>query len=503
MEIKNKPLHNYILLAGVILTTASGSLSAIKNHLVADSWVFVYPRSFSETLSYFHTSIIPEEWDAFWLRPVPMIFFWLDNIIWPGTEWGPHLTNILFHLCNVWLIWLIIAYMCGQSNNTKPDLKCGLPVLASCLFYGLHPLNVGSVGWVAARFDVMSVTFGLAGVLLWLKWSKGSKKTSNLIYAALLLMCAILSKEQGVVFLAVCFLTGLIGALSDKNDREKYWYGLAFLAFLVICYLMYRYSVFHGMGGYITTKRAINPVPPAAYTTAILFPFLNVFPGWSFTFTFLTTSIILIVLILFMLPVHKRLHGRVPRLYLITAAAIFALGIATTTPHTGMSFMDILRHAESRFALIAITGLSLILGTGLHVLIRSSRAYRITLTVILIWGLLAAWRTDVQIQAWRDAGLTTHHIISKTLSIAPDPPKNSRMFFFDIPRGNDQFAYIFGIGLKEAILRNYPGRNDITIIPKSQGRDLRRVNPNRDYVLGYNKKKGELERLFPSQGKNE
>ena len=501
MEIKNKRIHDYILLAGIIFTTASCSISLLKNHLVADSWVFIYPHSFSETFRYFHTSIIPEEWGALWIRPVPMFFFWLDNIIWPGSEWGPHLTNILFHLCNVWLIWLIITYMCGHSNTSKPDIKSGLPLLASCLFYGLHPLNVGSVGWVAARFDVMSVTFGLAGMFLWLKWIKGNGKTSSLIIAALLLMCSILSKEQGIVFLAVCFLTGLIGAFSDEENHEKCRYGLIFLTILIILYLMYRYSVFQGMGGYISAERSINLVPPAAFTTAILFPGLNVFPGWSFSLTFLITSILLMSLFLFLLPVRKKSNKHVPRIYLVTAAALFSAGLATTTPHSGMSFMDIMRHAESRFALIAITGLSLILGTVLPELIRSVRAYKITLTIILIWGIFAAWRTDVQIQAWRDAGITAHNIISNTLDIAPDPPKNSRIFFFDIPRGNDQFAYIFGIGLKEALLRNYPGRNDITIIPKSKGKDLRRVDPDRDYVFAYNKKKRELERLFPSQKK--
>ena len=501
MTTNNKRLYDYIVLSGVILITLSGTISVLKNHMVADSWVFVYPHSFSETLGYFHTSIIPEEWGAIWLRPVPMIFFWLDNILWPGTEWGPHLTNILFHLGNVWLIWLIITSMCGQSNTAKHEVKCGLPALVSCLFYGLHPLNVGSVGWVAARFDVMSVTFGLAGTYMWLKWMKDAGKISNVLTAALLLSCSILSKEQGVVFLAVCFLTGLIGALSDEQNREKYWYSLAFLSCLVIVYLVYRYSVFHGIGGYITSQGGMSLVPPAAFTTAILFPLLNVFPEWSFTFSFLITSLLLLLLMLFMLTVRTRTHGRIQRIHIITAAALFFFGIATTAPHAGMRFIDIMGHAESRFALIAITGVSLLLGIGCRILIRSLRAYRIMLAVILVWGLCAAWRTDVQIQAWKNSGLTAHHIISTTLSTAPDPPKNSILLFFEIPRGNDQFAYIFGIGLKEAILRNYPGRNDITIIPKSQGKDLRGVNPDRDYVFGYNKKSGELERLLPNKKK--
>ncbi|HDY88481.1 MAG TPA: hypothetical protein ENH82_10290 [bacterium] len=503
MGIKIKRTNEYIILAGIILATAAGNISTLKNHLVADSWVFVFPRSFSETLRYFFTSIIPPEWEAFWLRPIPMIFFWLDNIIWTGTEWGPHLTNIIFHVLNVWLIWLIVNYMRTQSNSAKYGFNCWLPSLAACLFYGLHPLNVGSAGWVAARFDIMSVTFGLAGMLLLFKWYSGTKKTMHLINGSLMLVISILSKEQGIVFLMVCFFIGLIGVFSNEKDKKRYWNGLTILALIVFVYLIYRFSIFHGIGGYISAQKSLNIIPPIAFFTAMLFPYLNIFPDWVFTATFCITSIIIMSLIFFMWKVRFRSYGRIQRIHIISAAALFILGFATTAPHAGIGFMEIMGHAESRFALISITGFSLLIGIGLHMLIRSLRAYRITLVIILLWAVIAAWRTDVQIQAWKDAGLTAHHIISKILKTAPDPPQHSNMLFFDIPRGNNQFAYIFGIGLKEAVLMNYPGRNDIKILPKSQGRDLKQVNPDRDYVFAYNKSIGELERLFPSKKESE
>ena len=413
MRIKNKrknDYNDYIVLAGVILITALGNLSTLKNHLVADSWVFLFPHTFKETLGYFFKSIIPLEWDALWLRPIPMLFYWLDNIIWPGTEWGPHLTNVFFHVLNVLFIWLLIRFIYAQSNSSKPALNFRLPALTACILYGLHPLNVGSVGWVAARFDVMSVTFGLAGMLTWLKWDAGIKSTLNITLSSILLMSSILSKEQGIVFLMVCFTTGIFGVLTIENKRKKYWKGLMILALLVIIYIIYRFSLFHGIGGYLISKQGLSFAPPVVFFTAILFPYLNIFPNWTFSLTFLATSFFIIT---------------------------------------------------------------------------------------LMWGLIAAWRTDVQIQAWKNAGETAHQIISETVNTAPDPPKNSQILFFRIPRDNDQFAYIFGIGLKEAILRNYPGRNDIIISPKSQGKDLNRVKPEKDYVFAFNERSGKLERLLP------
>lgn len=499
MGIKNKRKNDYIVLAGVILITAIVHLSTLKNHLVADSWVFVSPHSFIETLGYFFKSIISPEWEALWLRPIPMLFFWLDNIIWPGTEWGPHLTNVFFHLLNVWFIWLLIRFIYAQSNSSKSGLNCGLPALTACILYGLHPLNVGSVGWVAARFDVMSVTFGLLGMLIWLKWDAGINSTLNIILSSFLLIGAILSKEQGIVFILVCFIICLFRIFTVENERKKYWKGLMTLSLLVVVYMIYRFSIFHGIGGYLISKQGISLGPPVAFFAAILLPYLNIFPNWIFSLNFCVTAFFIVAIFIYMWIFPQRSYRHVKRIYILSAAALFVFGIATTAPHGGMSLNNIMGHSESRFAIIAITGLSLLIGSVVNTFVRSQRGYQIVLIITLIWGLTATWRTDVQIQAWKDAGRTAHQIISKTISTAPDPPENSRMLFFRIPRDNDQFAYIFGIGLKEAILRNYPHRNDIIIIPNSQGKDLGRVKPERDYVFAFNKKSGKLERLLPQK----
>ena len=194
----------------------------------------------------FFKSIIPSEWHALWLRPMPMFFFWFDNIIWPETEWGPHLTNIFFHALNVWLIWLLIHFIYSQSISPKSKSSCRLAAFTACLFYGLHPLNVGAVGWVAARFDVMSVTFGLTGMLLWLKWDTGSgfKNTLNLIMSLFFFLCSILSKEQGVVFLMVCVVLSFARIFSGLKIWEKYLVNIVIISVFAAIYIGYRLIIF-------------------------------------------------------------------------------------------------------------------------------------------------------------------------------------------------------------------------------------------------------------------
>ena len=499
MDKKNKSLPDHVLMAGVMLIVALSHLASVKNHLVADTWVFVYPHTFFETLGYFFTSIISPEWEAYWLRPIPMLFFWLDSVIWPGTEWGPHLTNVLLHIINTGLVWTLTRFICTQSSNSRSWIDPRLPAVSASLVYGLHPLNVGAVSWVASRFDVMSVTFGLAGLYLWLRCDAGKGTTKHLIGSAVLLFLSILSKEQGITFLMVCMLINIVRAFSAGKLRKNYWNGIAFLALLTVAYIIYRFSIFLGPGGYVGFSQGLSILPPLAFFTAILFPYTNIFPGWSISSFYLLASVCLIGFAGYLWQRGHKSYGRWERRYLLCAAALFTAGLITTAPHFGMKFSDIMGHAESRFALIALSGFSLLIGYGVTLLIRGQRGYHATLILLLVWSISAAGRTDVQIQAWNDAGITANQIITTTLAEAPDPPANSTLLFFEIPRSNDQFAYIFGIGLKEAILQHYPGRNDIVINPRATGSDLNRVKPDRDFVFGFNRRVGKLERLTPKQ----
>ncbi|MBN1294751.1 MAG: hypothetical protein JXB48_23140, partial [Candidatus Latescibacteria bacterium] len=192
-------------IAGVGLLYAA----TLDNHLVADDWVFVYPHSFIETLAYFHTSIIPPEWEALWLRPIPMFLFWLDNTLWPDTTWGYHLLNVVFHLVNMYIIWSLVRFFKYKENSPDIDAYGGIPAIAACLVYGVHPLAVGSVAWISARFDLVSVAFGLLGLLIWLRWDTGQYGRKALGVALFILLCALLSKEQGIVFIMACGFTSL------------------------------------------------------------------------------------------------------------------------------------------------------------------------------------------------------------------------------------------------------------------------------------------------------
>jgi len=492
--------HERYILPGCLLAAAVLYLPSLGNYMVADSWVFMVPHSFFGTFAYFVKTMLPPEFNALWLRPVPMFTYWLDTVLWSGTSWGPHLVNMLFHLVNTALVWHIVRNMSssGTGNNRGDTLAAAV----ACLVYAVHPLTVGSVGWVAARFDVMCVTFGLAGMYLWLRRETGASGGKYLAGGVALLVLSLLSKEQGIVYSAACVCASCYTAVVSKKDRRRSVTGIAVISAIICVYIVYRLIVFKGIGGYLESRHGLSVMPPLYYLLALFYPYPNVFPNAGFSLTMLLSAVIVVATGVLLLRNGQIETKKVPPVFFLASLLLCLFGLTTNAPNPGMELDRVLGHAESRFALNALTGLALAAGAAVSYHARSRMARRALIAVVMLWSVIAVWRTDVQIQAWRDAGSAARGIVEDTVRLAPEPPFKSKMIFFDIPRNNDQWAYIFGIGLREALILRY-GRSDIDVIRYPKREDLRSALPDRDFVFTYNARSGRLERLTAQRQKRE
>ncbi len=88
--------------------------------------------------------------DGNWL-PLTWLSYMLDAD-WSGpTATGFHLTNLLLHVANTVMVFLIFRRLTGARRPST--ILAGL--------FALHPLHVESVAWVAERKDVLSTLFFL------------------------------------------------------------------------------------------------------------------------------------------------------------------------------------------------------------------------------------------------------------------------------------------------------------------------------------------------------
>ena len=100
-------------------------------------------------------------------QPVPLATFAMNFAMINGLDltadaagpragaWAFHLTNILIHALNAWLVWRLLRDLTGRD---------GVGIAAGVLF-AVHPLNVECVAWLNGRMMLLSTTFTLATLL--------------------------------------------------------------------------------------------------------------------------------------------------------------------------------------------------------------------------------------------------------------------------------------------------------------------------------------------------
>jgi Flp pilus assembly protein TadD len=77
--------------------------------------------------------------------------------LWPG---GHHLTNVLIHLANTLLLFVVLTRMTGDRG----------PSLFVAAVFALHPVHVESVAWISERKDVLSTFFWITTMIAYLRY---------------------------------------------------------------------------------------------------------------------------------------------------------------------------------------------------------------------------------------------------------------------------------------------------------------------------------------------
>lgn len=110
---------------------------------------------------------------------------------------GYYLTNILIHIANVIFIFILMLQLC---RKLKTDEQGTLFIASFCaLWFGVHPMRVESVSWIAERKDVLYAFFYIAGLITYLQYIFTDKRKWYWI-TFVLFIASCLSKPMAVVF---------------------------------------------------------------------------------------------------------------------------------------------------------------------------------------------------------------------------------------------------------------------------------------------------------------
>ncbi|MFK2879011.1 tetratricopeptide repeat protein [Rhodanobacter hydrolyticus] len=116
-------------------------------------------------------------WDTFWRyitsgtadptgRPLAMLTFLLDAHDWPANPLPFKRTNLILHLLNGVLLYLLLARL-GKFLGIEKR-RSSVAASLGCALWLLHPLMVSTTLYVVQREAMLATVCTLAGLLLWL-----------------------------------------------------------------------------------------------------------------------------------------------------------------------------------------------------------------------------------------------------------------------------------------------------------------------------------------------
>ncbi len=127
-------------------------------------------------------------------QPLVMLSYAVEFKLFGMSGPGFHLFSLVVHLVNVALVYLLAQRL----------LKDRIAAVVTALLFGIHPLHVESVAWVASQKDVLYACFFLASSLCYLRFVSDNNRKYYLL-SMVLFVLSLLSKAQAVV-LPVVFL---------------------------------------------------------------------------------------------------------------------------------------------------------------------------------------------------------------------------------------------------------------------------------------------------------
>ena len=178
----NKVLKTKSLIASLVgVVTFIVFLPALRNEFINwDDNEYVYENPFIRSLD---ARLLKS---AFWgfhagnWHPLTWISHAIDYSIWGLNPLGHHLTNNILHALNTIMLVLLVMQLMevkktegntGLSESFLNDRTIGITGAVTGLLFGLHPLHVESVAWVAERKDLLCAFFFLLSVLMYMGYA--------------------------------------------------------------------------------------------------------------------------------------------------------------------------------------------------------------------------------------------------------------------------------------------------------------------------------------------
>jgi len=248
----NANWHSYGIVGAILVLTLWCYHYSLHNQFLNwDDGLYVFGNKYIKGLTlenlkmmFFH-SITPSNY-----HPLTMLSLAVNWHFSQTSTTMYYFTNILIHLANVVLVFILTTELCKRMGTYSPAANTHkLFIAAFCtLWFAIHPMHVESISWASERKDVLYAFFYLLGFLSYLKYidAVNSNQPALKWYAItfMLFFLSCLSKPMAVSFPLLLFTLDFL--LQRKLDKKLFTEKILFFA----C------SLFFGLVAYRVQKES-------------------------------------------------------------------------------------------------------------------------------------------------------------------------------------------------------------------------------------------------------
>ena len=343
-------------------------------------------------------------------HPVTWLSHMLDCELFGLNAHRHHLMNLLFHLSNTLLLFFIFERMTGAVWRSA--FVAGV--------FGIHPVHVESVAWIAERKDVLSGLFWMLTIVAYLNYvSKGGRLRYLLM--VLLFLSGLMAKSMLVTLPFVLLLLDYwplnrltIPDAGFKKRAAGLIYEKLPLFALTLIFCVIAFIAQRNAGAVVSIEnssiqlRAVNVlVSYVSYMGKIFYPVdLAVLYPRRIDFSALEIAASFLVLAVISLSVIYFRRGY------LEAGWLWYLGVLV--PVIGL--VQIGSHfIADRYLYLPLTGISIIVGWGFWELVgRKSYGRKLSGTLCAVIFVVLILLTRQQVGLWRDSRTLFRHTLAIT-----------------------------------------------------------------------------------------
>jgi hypothetical protein len=214
-------------------------------------------------------------------HPLTWLSHLIDFQIWGWNLAGHHATSILLHGANAALVCLFMWMLAGAIEDLSPSTRL-LVAAGVAVVFGIHPLQVESVAWIAERKTVLCSLFSLLSLCAYLRAVSPGGGRRWWWGMTVLFLAALLSKPMAVslplVMLAMDFypLRRSIHRGWRALIREKWILFACCVAFgFVTIFAQFRTGAITGLAGFGILERCLIAARNVAFYVWKL-----IWPAW-------------------------------------------------------------------------------------------------------------------------------------------------------------------------------------------------------------------------------